>query len=466
MNENRQQPKGLSIALEDHGAEGISILTSEPRRLILWLIYLVFALLVAGFAWSFIGRADVIVRAEGKLAPESDVRRVYAPAAGELVDIYMAEGRPVSKGDVLARINSSTAIEAATRALDAKEKLRNALQKRKLFPAQKKAMEHKISALKVQLEAEEQAHQRRTQESIAKLAEQQKLNLQKSRALLEKAEKDRELARSEWQKYVRLYNRPGHGGVSKNRVEQSEKAYEGKRVDYELAKASLHEFEIKSKAEITRERDRIQKKSEFLESLYIQYEEQSLKLEEAEGRVEMQVRIARNAAEGAARVTFEDIDEDNFLRIKAPVSGVLTNVAFTQIGDKVDAKTPIAGIAPEDARMVLQVAIPERDRGFLKEGMKVKLKFNAFPYQRYGFIQGVLEYIAPSTSVDKSSKKLIFKGRISLEHNYFSVESIHYPLRYGMTASAEIVVRKRRLIDMALDPLRKVAASLQYPSFW
>lgn len=457
MNEGRQQPKGLSIALEDHSAEGIAILTSEPRRLILWLIYIVFALLIAGFAWSFIGRADVIVRAQGKLAPEFDVRRVYAPVGGELVDIYMAEGRPVSKGDVLARINSSTAIEAATRALDSKIKLRSALNKSKLFPAQKKAMQHKAAALKDQIEAEEQTHERRMQESIAKLAEQQKLKLGKSQALLQKAKKDRELAKSVWQKYVRLYDKPGHGGVSKNRVEQSQKEYEGKKVDYQLAKASLHEFEIELKNEYARKKEEIRKKSEFLESLYIQYEEEGLKLDEAEGRVEMQVRVARNVAEGAARVTFEDIDEDNFLRIKAPVSGILTNVALTQIGDKVDAKTPIAGIAPEDARMVLQVAISERDRGFLREGMKVKLKFNAFPYHRYGFIQGVLEYISPSTSVDQSSKKLIFKGRISLEHNYFSVENIHYPLRYGMAALAEIVVRKRRLIDMALDPLRKVA---------
>jgi len=30
------------------------------------------------------------------------------------------------------------------------------------------------------------------------------------------------------------------------------------------------------------------------------------------------------------------------------------------------------------------------------------------------------------------------------------------PLRYGMTASAEVVVRERRLIDMALDPFREI----------
>ena len=87
--------------------------------------------------------------------------------------------------------------------------------------------------------------------------------------------------------------------------------------------------------------------------------------------------------------------------------------------------------------------------------MVVKLKFNAFPYQKYGFIKGTLEYISPSATGDKESKKQVYKGRVSLENDYFEVEEKRFPLRYGMTAAAEIVVRKRRVIDMALDTLRK-----------
>ncbi len=457
MSENGNQPKRLATALEDHGAEGIAILTSEPRPMIIAMIYLVIALLAAGFIWSFIGRADVIVKAQGSLTPESDVRRVYAPVQGELVDIYMAEGMPVSQGDVLARINSTTAIEAATRSLDAKNKLINALEKYKLFPAQKKAMERKVEALKAQLEAEEKAHQRRMQESMAKLAERQRLKLEKARALREKARKDMELAKSAWQKLERLYRSPGGGGISKQRLDQGKKDYESKRVDYQLAEASLGEFEIELNNELVRRREQLQKKSEELERLYIQYEEESLKLEAAQGRAEMEGRLARIAAEGAARVTFEDIDEDNFLRVKAPVSGVLTSVAYTQVGDKVESKSPLAGIAPEDVRMVLKVNIPEQDRGFLREGMTVKLKFNAFPYQKYGFINGSLEYISPSATLDNQSKKLVYKGRVSLERDYVEVEDKRFPLRYGMSASAEIVVRKRRVIDMALDTLRKAS---------
>jgi HlyD family secretion protein len=61
--------------------------------------------------------------AQGTLAPESEVRRFYAPVDGELADLYVAEGQPVSKDDVLARLNARGAIEAAANALEAQLKL-------------------------------------------------------------------------------------------------------------------------------------------------------------------------------------------------------------------------------------------------------------------------------------------------------------------------------------------------------
>ena len=46
---------------------------------------------------------------------------------------------------------------------------------------------------------------------------------------------------------------------------------------------------------------------------------------------------------------------------------------------------------------------------------------------------------------------------VALDKNYYQIADTRYPLRYGMTASAEIVVRERRLIDLGLDPFRQVA---------
>jgi HlyD family secretion protein len=51
---------------------------------------------------------------------------------------------------------------------------------------------------------------------------------------------------------------------------------------------------------------------------------------------------------------------------------------------------------------------------------------------------------------------VVYTGHVSLDKDYYRVDDIEYPLRYGMAATAEVVVRKRRLIDMALDPLRQI----------
>jgi HlyD family secretion protein len=105
---------------------------------------------------------------------------------------------------------------------------------------------------------------------------------------------------------------------------------------------------------------------------------------------------------------------------------------------------------------MLKIEIAEQDRGFLREGLPVKLKFNAFPYQRYGLIEGTLQFISPATKASATSKLPVYEGRITLDRDHYTVGETAYPLRYGMTASAEVVVRKRRLIDVALDPFRQI----------
>ncbi|TGR36078.1 biotin/lipoyl-binding protein, partial [bacterium M00.F.Ca.ET.199.01.1.1] len=107
----------------------------------------------------------------------SEVRRIYAPIDGELADLYIAEGQPVSKGDVLARLNARGAIEAASNALQAQLKLEDAERDWKQFPQKKALMERKAAALKAQMEVEARLHENRVSEGTTKLAEGQKAEL-------------------------------------------------------------------------------------------------------------------------------------------------------------------------------------------------------------------------------------------------------------------------------------------------
>lgn len=456
MNNNDNSMQSLSSALEEHSAEGIEILYAEPNHLISLMILMIAGLLLAVLVWSFFGRADVIVSANGVLEPEEEVRRIYAPIQGELVDIYLTEGLPVSQGDILARLNAREAIELATNSLDADLRLAEAEQEYREFPKRKQLLKQQADALQRQIKTQARLHEKRITEGLSKLAESQKAKLEEVRGDLEKARIAYDSSRRDAEKYKRLFELPGGGGVSKNEVEDKRNTFLAAETNYKLAQARLGELDFQLSEEYSKAKAGLEGSDQKLTELRIEYETLRSKIRREENRVELKLRSARLSAEAAQRIQFENIDEDNFLQVLAPVSGIVTEVTYTQTGDKVQANTPLGSIAPEGATPVLKIDILERNRGFLREGLMVKMKFSAFPYQKYGFVDGTLDYISPTAVSGSNGQGPIYKGHVSLTKTYFTVDNIDYPLRFGMTAVAEIVVRKRRLIDLALDPLRKL----------
>ena len=432
----------LADALGDHSSEGIAILTAEPWRALHALVYTMIALVLTGVVWSFIGRADVIVTEHGALAPASELRRFYAPVDGELVNLYVAEGQPVTKGDVLARLNARGAVEAAGNAMQAQLKLENAEREWREFPEKKALLEQKAATLRQAMELEERQHQKRTAIGTSKLEEQHRAELAEARANVEES-------KLEMEKYERVYAATTGSGVSLLDVES-------RRHAYHLAQSRLNEISARQSQELTQANAQLESSGEQLKKLKLEYEAATNELATAEQKLRLQLDTARVERDAADRIRFENIDKDNFLLIVAPVSGIVTDLTSTQRGDKVQANTPLGGIAPSNSRSIVKVEIAENDRAFLREGLPVKLKFNAFPYQRYGVIRGTLEYVSPATKLASQTKQPVYEARVSLERDYYKVEETKYPLRYGMTAAVEIVVRERRLIDLALDPFRQI----------
>ncbi|MFC4312744.1 HlyD family efflux transporter periplasmic adaptor subunit [Steroidobacter flavus] len=446
--------KGLNRFLEDHGPEGVAIVTDQPSRLIRGTILVFFGLLIAAVLWSFIGKSDVVVESTGMVKPELEQQGVYLPIKGELVNVYVTEGMPIQKGDVVARIDSPNAIELAGQATQASVHLAAAERGYEMFPTKKKAMEKEIAALKDKIAADERDNDWRVAESVKKLAEEQQLKLEKARAKLAKAGAERDQAQRVLEQHERLFNSPGNGGLSRDQVEEKRGFLREKTLDYKLAESELGEFEVSLMQEYDKKKQDLQKKSQDLLAAQAQYENMLLRLTQDEEQAETDLRLARAKSKAASRISYEDIDEDNFLRIRAPMDGVVTTVTFTDVGAQVDEKTPVVLIAPKGARKVLEIEINERDRAFLKPGMPVRIKVNAFPYQRYGVLTGELEHISPASSPNRDTKQIVYKARVGLQSDHFTVNNVATPIRYGMAAKVEIVVESRRLIDLAIDPFR------------
>jgi hemolysin D len=306
------------------------------------------------------------------------------------------------------------------------------------------------------MELEEQQHEKRLAIGTTQLAQAQRAQVDEARTNLEEARRGRDAARAEAEKFERVFASPGGGGISQLQVDAKRNALQAAENAQRVAQSRLGELGARQAQELTSARAQVESSGQELSRLRLQYEAATNDLVAIEEKLRLQLQAARLMADSAARVRFENIDKDNFLLILAPVSGVVTDVTSTQPGDKIQANTPLGGIAPRGARPVVRIEIAEQDRAFLREGLPVKLKFSAFAYQRYGLVNGTLDYISPATKTAPQTRLPVYEGRVTLERDHYLVEDKKYPLRYGMTATAEVVVRERRLIDLALDPFRQI----------
>ncbi|HBM82503.1 MAG TPA: hemolysin D [Halieaceae bacterium] len=451
-----QRSLRLADALRDHSLEGIAILVSEPARLIKVTNILIAGVLLVAFIWAFFAKADVVVTAQGVLVPKADIRRVYAPIDGELVDVYVSPGVPVQEGDIIARINARSAIDSASKALESKLRLDQAQLEYERLPAKLALQQRKAEAMKAKLDFLQQETDKKLEEGLFKLAGAQRAKLDEARAALEQARRTEAAAEEEKAQYERLASMEGGGGVSQMQVQQKFNAYLDAQAKTGAAQARLSSLEYELNRAISEADSNVANASQELAEQRVQYETLLRDMEQEQAKVEFQLRSARIAADAAERVSFKNFDENNFLKIHAPISGVVTEVPLTQRGDKVQSSQPLVNIAPSDTQRILQIQIPENERGFLQVGQSVKVKFNAFPYQTYGSVEGRLDYISPAVVQGKEGAPPTYEGKVQLERETIETTNGDVLLRYGMGGAAEIVVRKRRVIDLALEPFRSV----------
>jgi HlyD family secretion protein len=118
----------------------------------------------------------------------------------------------------------------------------------------------------------------------------------------------------------------------------------------------------------------------------------------------------------------------------------------------------IAQIAPHNTSVILKAYMPSEQSGFLKIGMPVKIKFDAYSYQDYGVLPGRVTWISPNSKIQDTNQGKIetFELEISLDQPYIQTGNKHITLTPGQTATAEVIIRQRRVVDFILDPFKKL----------
>ena len=137
-------------------------------------------------------------------------------------------------------------------------------------------------------------------------------------------------------------------------------------------------------------------------------------------------------------------------RLVAPVDGTVTYLAIHGAGAVVQEGDVVANIAPEGARLVAEVRIPNEHIAKVKPGLPAKILVDAFPYQQYGVFDGVVASVSPdaitSPTGESYYRAVVVPASTSLKSGV--------NLSPGLALEARIVTDHRTVLSLFLDPFR------------
>jgi len=379
---------------------------------------------LAVLALLFFGHYTRKARIVGWLVPELGLVQVFAPQSAVVTKIAVQEGAEVHKGDPLLVL--STEVRSVSRgATQAAIAGRLQDRRRSLLEAQKE-----LAAL---------GTQRSTQygDRLATLGSQL-TELDSSIALQTER--------------VRIAQKVEAG--------QNEVHSRGLISDRELQTATEARLEQESRLRDLR-RNRISVHGDYLA---LQGELADLPLKSRTDLANMDREIAQVEQE------LEEVEARREIVIPAPESGTITSVQ-AENGGRADPSVPLMSLVPAGSKLEAHLFSPSRSIGFLHPGQRVQLRFEAYPYQKFGHYEGVLTSISRSsmspselpaqvaglTRLTGTSTEPVYRLNVGLKSQSVSVYGKQVPLQPGMLLAADVLIDQRRLIEWILDPVLQAA---------
>lgn len=145
--------------------------------------------------------------------------------------------------------------------------------------------------------------------------------------------------------------------------------------------------------------------------------------------------------------------------LSAPCDGTVVSVERKRVGDVVSVGQELCQIAPNGAPPMAHLQLEERGMARLREGQPVKLLFEAFPYQRYGVVDGSLTWLSPAAIVTSGEGHFI--AHVKPEQLEIGAGESRQPLRAGMGGEARIQVGRRTLIEYVFEPIRQLRENMR-----
>ncbi|MBN4075293.1 HlyD family efflux transporter periplasmic adaptor subunit [Gammaproteobacteria bacterium AH-315-E17] len=144
--------------------------------------------------------------------------------------------------------------------------------------------------------------------------------------------------------------------------------------------------------------------------------------------------------------------------IHSPVAGRITSLV-AEIGQRVNPNAAVLSIIPANSVLEAQLYVPTRAIGFIQVGQVVNIRYDAFPYQRFGLYAGLVKSISNSIltqndlPIDLQLDQPVYKVTVSLNQQSIAAYGEALFLKPGMLLSADVVLDERSLFEWLLEPL-------------
>ncbi len=153
------------------------------------------------------------------------------------------------------------------------------------------------------------------------------------------------------------------------------------------------------------------------------------------------------------------------LELKATEDGTVKDMATYTPGAVVQPGAVLLNLVPRNELLFAEVAIHNEDVGFVAPGQSVKVKLQAYPFQKYGMLEGTVELVSADSSANDPQKAAAlgqnpqsYKARVLLASQELRASNGEVlKLAPGMVVQAEIHQGQRTVLEYLLSPVQKVA---------
>lgn len=435
--------RGAPLARQAHdfAPDLLTLQESPPSALPRQALLLVATLVAALIAWAIWARLDIVATAPGRLVPSTFTKVVQPAEPGVVTAILVKDGDAVQAGDVLLRLDSRLS-QADTAGLQTEVELRGLsilrmdaeLSDRPLvLPADA------TPALAAQVRAQYAARRGSYEDALA----QEQAGLARSRAEFASAQQT-------------LSKLAETVPIAQAAAESNDALAKDGYVPRVAADDRRREYIEK--------RQELQAQRETVNALKAALAQQERKLEAVRSTYRTQLQSDRLDTLAQLNRVKQERDKAGIhagqLEVRSSADGIVKDLAVTAPGAVVQAGASLLTIVPRGEDLQAEVLLNNEDAGFVGVGQKVRLKVAAYPFQKYGLLEGSVSQVAADATQQKDSQQtLTYRALIRLSQQVLaSAAQEKLALAPGMLVTAEINQGERSVLEYLLSPVQKVAA--------